>query len=50
MGILKYDPSNFFETNNIIFKYQTDKYQDNVIPALSLLSIMLVDLGIIYEE
>lgn len=50
MGILKYDPSNFFETNNIIFKYQTDKYQENMIPALSLLSVMLVDLGIIYEE
>ena len=50
-GINNYDPSKFYEKNKRIFKneeaiYKTDGYYN----ALSLITVMLVDLGIIYEE
>lgn len=51
IGISNYDPYDFHRTNKKIFDYEKSSY-DSVckIPALSLLSVMLVDLKIIYEE
>ena len=51
IGILNYDPSDFYKTNKKVFEYEKDSYDNSgMIPALSLLSVMLVDLGIIFEE
>jgi hypothetical protein len=50
IGIKNYDTSDFYYFNKKIFDYEEKLYcEDNTIKALSLLSIMLVDLGIIYE-
>lgn len=51
IGIIKFDPSNFYKVNKKIYDYENNYYKiNNKIPALSLISIMLIDLGIIYEE
>lgn len=49
-GIRDYDPSNFQKENIKIFKNETEEYKKNkYFNALSLISIMLIDLGIITE-
>lgn len=49
-GIIEYDPSNFKRENIKIFKKETEEYVNNrYFNALSLISIMLIDLGIITE-
>lgn len=49
-GIEKYDPSRFSKINELIFKKENEIYNDNkLFNALSLISVMLVDLGIIVE-
>ncbi len=49
--INNYDPSNFYEKNKKIFKFEESVYKSNgYYNALSLITVMLVDLGIIYEE
>lgn len=51
IGIIKFDPSDFYKVNKKIYDYENNYYKiNNKIPALSLISIMLIDLGIIYEE
>lgn len=51
IGITKYEPSNFYKVNKKIFDYENNYYKNNnKIPALSLISIMLIDLGIIAED
>lgn len=51
LGIKEYDPSNFKNANNKIFTKMEEIYKNNkyIIP-LSLISIMLVDLGIIESK
>lgn len=51
IGVSNYDPSDFHRINKKIFEYEKSIYDSSgKIPALSLISVMLVDLGIIYEE
>ena len=50
-GITSYDPSNFKRENCIIFREEEDNYKySKRFRALSLISIMLIDLGIIYRK
>jgi hypothetical protein len=50
-GIFNYDPSNFKRVNINIFTKEKDVYKNNkYFNALSLISIMLIDLGIIVEN
>ncbi len=49
-GINNYDPSNFKRINKRIFRLENEYFKHNkMFNALSLISIMLVDLGIIEE-
>lgn len=49
-GIRKYDPSNFKKENLKIFRKESEEYLNNkYFNALSLIGIMLIDLGIITE-
>lgn len=49
--ITQYDPSDFYKINKKIFDIEEQKFSDkNSYDAISLISIMLVDLGIIYYE
>lgn len=49
-GIRDYDPSNFQKENIKIFRNETEEYIKNkYFNALSLISVMLIDLGIITE-
>ena len=49
--IANYDPSDFYRINKKIFDEQEELFKNNgFYKALSLITIMLVDLGIIYEE
>ena len=49
--INKYDTSNFYNVNKNIFDIETKTYKKyNYFNAISLFSILLIDLGIIYEE
>lgn len=51
IGINSYDPSDFYRCNKKIFDYEENLHdEEGVYRAISLVSIMLVDLGIIYEE
>lgn len=51
IGIKEYDPSEFYKINKKVYDFETKIYKDKkIIPALSLISVMLVDLGIIYED
>lgn len=51
VGITNYEPTNFYRINKKIFDYEENEHEiNNIYPALSLLSVMLVDLGIIYED
>lgn len=46
-----YDPSNFRNTNEKIYKKEEEYFDDNkYFLTLSLISVMLIDLGIIVEE
>ncbi len=50
-NINKYDPSEFYEINKKIFEKEEKIYdENNYYNALSLITIMLVDLGIIKEK
>ncbi len=50
-GIVKYDPSDFYRINKKIFDIEEEKYElEKGYDALSLISIMLIDLGIIYAD
>lgn len=50
-GIRFYDPSNFLKENVKIFNKESEEYLNNkYFNALSLISIMLIDLGIISEK
>ena len=50
-GIRKYDPSDFKNENLKIFRKETESYlKKGYFNALSLISIMLIDLGIITEN
>lgn len=50
-GIKQYDPSDFYKINRKIFDMEEKKFKDKkVYDAISLISIMLIDLGIIYDE
>ena len=50
-NIKRYDPSNFYQINKNIFKSEEKLYNDKkYYKALSLITVMLVDLGIITEE
>lgn len=50
-GIMEYDPSNLKTVNTNIFRKEEEIYKDNkTIKALSLLSILLIDLQIIIEK
>lgn len=50
-GIKQYDPSNFYKINREIFDKEEEKFNNKKIyDAISLVSVMLVDLGIIYSE
>ena len=49
--IKQYDPSNFYKINREIFDKEEEKFNNKKIyDAISLVSVMLVDLGIIYSE
>ena len=49
--INNYDPSRFYEKNKLIFKKEESTYKSlGYYNALSLITVMLVDLGIIYEN
>ena len=49
--IKNYDPSNFYEINKKIFELEESTNElEGYYNALSLITIMLVDLGIIYEK
>lgn len=51
LGINRYDPDNMQETSVKIFENEEKYYQENdVYRLLSLLSIMFIDLGIIYKS
>lgn len=51
IDIKEYDPSDFFKVNKKVFEYEKEYFEtQNKIPAISLISVMLVDLGIIVEE
>lgn len=51
LDIEKYDPSKFYKINKKIFEAEESIYQSkNYYSALSLITVMLVDLGIIYED
>lgn len=50
-NITKYDPSNFYNINKNLFDFEKKFYEKNKsFRALSLISIMLIDLGIIYDK
>lgn len=50
-GIRSYDPSNFQKENIRIFNEESKEFLNNkYFNALSLISVMLVDLGIISEK
>lgn len=50
-GIRSYDPSEFNTVNQTIFRKEKELYKNNnIFDALSLISIMLIDLGIIIEN
>ncbi len=50
-GIKQYDPSDFYRINKKIFDIEEEKFdKKKVYDAISLISIMLIDLGIIYNE
>lgn len=49
-GVNNYDPSNFSHTNLTIYRKECEQLKNNkCLDALSLISIMLIDLGIIEE-
>lgn len=51
VNINQYDTSNFYDTNIKLFNYEENMYHtEKLMNALSLISIMLIDLGIIVEE
>lgn len=50
-GIRDYDPSDFKNVNKSVFRKEEEQFKNSkCFDSLSLLSIMLVDLGLIYEE
>lgn len=50
-GIKQYDPSDFYKINKKIFDIEEEKFdKKKAYDAISLISIMLIDLGIIYNE
>ena len=50
-GICQYDPSDFYKINKKMFDMEEEKFNnDKVYDALSLISIMLIDLGIIEKN
>ena len=50
-GIKQYDPSNFYKTNKEIFDIEEEKFdKKKVYDAISLISIKLIQLGIMYYD
>lgn len=51
LGINNYDPSNFYSVNKKVFDFEEEIYlKEQKYMALSLISVMLVDLGIILKK
>lgn len=51
LGVNHYDSSNFYKVNKKVFDSEEELYSnEQKYTALSLISVMLVDLGIIYEK
>ncbi len=50
-NIREYDPSNFKQINTKVYKKEEECYKNNkYFEALSLISVMLIDLGIIEQN